>query len=82
MGGVLNGEEKSFRHVTMVAKFQNLHELLTMQMPLFQERLLKIQKFCYYGNMTSHYPTIGQSENVSLIWTHCAEVRKFFQLQL
>lgn len=28
--------------------------------------------------MTSHYPTIGQSENVSLIWTHCAEVRKFF----
>ena len=26
MGGVLNGEEKSFRHVTMVAKFRNLHE--------------------------------------------------------
>ena len=31
-----------------------------------QERLLKIQKFCYYGNMTSHYPyyrTVGKCES-------------------
>lgn len=41
MGGVLNGEEKSFRHVTMVAKFQNLHELLTMPMPSFSRNIVE-----------------------------------------
>ena len=41
MGGVLNGEEKSFRHVTIVAKFQNLHELLTMQMPSFSRKIVE-----------------------------------------
>ena len=41
MGGVLNKEEKSFRHVTMVAKFRNLHELLTMQMPSFSRKIVE-----------------------------------------
>ena len=40
MGGVLN-REKSFRHVTMVAKFRNLHELLTMQMPSFSRKFVE-----------------------------------------
>ena len=41
MGGVLNREEKSFRHVTMVAKFLNLHELLAMQMPSFSRKIVE-----------------------------------------
>ena len=40
MGGVLN-RKKSFRHVTMVAKFRNLHELLTMQMPSFSRKFVE-----------------------------------------
>ena len=41
MGGVLNKEEKSFRHDTMVAKFLDLQELLTMQMPSFSRKIVE-----------------------------------------
>ena len=41
MGGVLNRQEKSFRHVTMVAKILDLHELLTTKMPSFSRKIVE-----------------------------------------
>ena len=41
MGGVLNREETSFRHVTMVAKFLDLYELLTTKMPSFSRKIVE-----------------------------------------
>ena len=57
-----NREEKSLRHVVMVAKWPTLNKPWSFPSIVRQckwlsvsRKLVEIQKFCFHGNVTSHF---------------------------